>query len=395
MSASAARAATGTVIGMTDTDYPLVADVITASVTAYGANDAGVRLAHTDSHAQAGPAPLAVADREQREAALDTLLAPGATRPAGAGRRAVAEEPDPYRTCFERDLDRIKYARPFRRLAGKAQVFVAPDDIHLRTRMTHALEVAQVALSIAQATGLNTALTEAIALGHDCGHGPGGHASEEAFAPYLPGGYDHAVYGADVVLAEFNLCAETLDGIRHHSWRLPAPSTPEGEAVSVSDRLAYVAHDVDDAIRAGIIRPGDLPEIVRERLGTRQSQQIRALVNATISATVRTGRVSIEADVAEALDALRRFNYERIYHRPAASEQARRVVRTLRALVEYYADQPSRVPAIASGEWPAPASGSPEAYALAVRYVSGMTDRFAVSQAAGLGLSSSDLPLPA
>ncbi|MSV68258.1 MAG: HD domain-containing protein, partial [Actinobacteria bacterium] len=156
--------------------------------------------------------------REAREDAEQAWLADGATLSHGAGHRSIEEEPDSDRTCFERDRDRILHeATAFRRLSGKTQVFIFPED-HQRTRLTHALEVAQVATSIARACRLNVALTEAIALGHDCGHGPFGHASEDAFGPYLEGGYDHAVWGADVVLAPLNLCIETLDGIRNHSW---------------------------------------------------------------------------------------------------------------------------------------------------------------------------------
>src|SRR5579875_2664149 len=142
-------------------------------------------------------------------------MAPGATRAAGAGDRLRPEEPDPWRTCFERDRDRILHSTAFRRLAGKAQV----------------------ATSVARACRLNVALTEAIALGHDCGHGPGGYASEDAFAPYLDGGYDHAPWGAEVSLAPLNLCAETRDGIANHSWSRPAPRTCEGEVVSWADRI--------------------------------------------------------------------------------------------------------------------------------------------------------------
>ena len=187
--------------------------------------------------------------------------APRCRRPAVATR-----SPTPWRTCFERDRDRILHAAAFRRLAGKTQVFVFPDD-HQRTRLTHALEVAQVATSVARALGLNVALTEAIALGHDCGHGPGGHASEDALSPYVDGGYDHAVWGADVTLAPLNLCAETLDGIRNHSWSRPAPATPEGEVVSWADRIAYVCHDFEDAVAAGIVTPDLLPPVVVERCG--------------------------------------------------------------------------------------------------------------------------------
>ena len=372
---------------------PLDSAIVRASVTAYGRVVDGVRTAHHDSEARVGPPGITGPTREERESLLDALLAPGATRSVGAGRRAVPEAADPFRTCFERDRDRIKYSRPFRRLAGKCQVFLSPDDSHVRTRLTHTLEVAQVAVSIAEELGLNAALAEAIALAHDCGHGPGGHAAEDALSPFVPGGYDHAVYGADVTLTDLNLTAEVLDGVRHHSWRLTAPSTPEAEAVSLADRLAYVAHDADDAIRAGIIRPDDLPGIVRQRLGDRQSAQIRALIRGVVDASRVTGRVAIDLEVADALDAFRRFNYERIYHRPAAAVQARRVVDLLAALVEYFADAPGLIPAVASGEWAAPTSGDDDAYAASVHYVSGMTDRFAVATAVRAGLRLGDLPV--
>src|SRR5487761_2061803 len=246
---------------------------------------AAVTVAHLDSRAtivSSRPDGRAVAaTREAREEDLDARLCGGATRPRGAGRRARDEEPDEYRTCFERDRDRILHSSAFRRLAGKTQVFVFPDD-HQRTRLTHALEVAQVATSIAKALGLNVALTEAIALGHDCGHGPGGHASEEALDPFVEGGFDHAAWGADVSLLSLNLCVETLDGIRNHSWSRPAPSTPEGEVVSWADRVAYVCHDFEDAARAHVIDPHALPKIVRDRVGTTHSAQLGTFVRALI-----------------------------------------------------------------------------------------------------------------
>ena len=226
--------------------------------------DLPIALAHPDSRVQVGGE---LRSREAREAELDRILAPGATRPVGAGVRLREEAPDPYRLCFERDLDRVKHSRPWRRLAGKCQVFIAPEDDHLRTRLTHAVEVAQIATGIARAAGLCVPLTEAIALAHDCGHGPAGHASEDAFSPYVPGGYDHAVYGADVTLAPLNLCVETLDGVRNHSWRRPAPMTPEGEVVAWADRIAYICHDFEDAVRAGILVPEDLPAEVAGVVG--------------------------------------------------------------------------------------------------------------------------------
>ena len=215
-------------------------------------------------------------DRAAREDAEDALLAPGATRAAGAGDRAHREEPDPWRTCFEKDRDRILHSTSFRRLSGKTQVFVFPED-HQRTRLTHALEVAQVATAIARACRLNVALTEAIALGHDCGHGPGGHASEDALDPFLPGGFDHAPWGAHVSLSSLNLCTQTLDGIANHSWSRPAPSTPEGEVVSWADRVAYVCHDWEDAVPTGIVAPHQLPLTVRDLCGDTPQRAARHL----------------------------------------------------------------------------------------------------------------------
>jgi dGTPase len=197
----------------------------------------GITLAHTDSWA--GTGSTGSRSRAEREDFLESSLSRLATRSSESGNRAIPEEADPLRTCFERDRDRILHAPAFRRLAGKTQVFVFPDD-HQRTRLTHAIEVAQVAASVARPLGLNVTLTEAIALGHDCGHGPGGHASEDALAPFVEGGFDHAVWGADITLVPLNLCRETLDGIRNHSWSRPAPGTPEAEACHTLARLAAV-----------------------------------------------------------------------------------------------------------------------------------------------------------
>lgn len=352
------------------------------------APDAGHRYAHADSRARIGPGgPLG---REAREELEDATLAPGATRARGAGRRARVEEPDPLRTCFERDRDRILHATAFRRLAGKTQVFIFPED-HQRTRLTHALEVAQVAVGIARPCRLNVTLVEAIALGHDCGHGPFGHASEDALAPYVPGGFDHATWGADVTLASLNLCAETLDGIRNHSWSRPAPSTPEGEVVSWADRIAYVCHDFEDAVVAGIVTPDMLPPVVAQRCGTRRSTQLGAFIAGVVDTTLRTGEVGMSEPMAEALAAFRAFNYTHIYLRPASLSQNRVVERILQALVEFYADRPNTLPEGRGGS--GLRAGSDEARRAAVTYVSGMTDRFACLQAlAHLGWDRGELP---
>src|SRR3954471_2620677 len=305
-----------------------------------------VRLAHGDAHAYVGSP---VRHREEREAELAVALAPGATRPSGAGVRARPESPDEFRLCFERDLDRVKHSRPWRRLAGKCQVFIAPDNDHLRTRLTHAVEVAQVATGIARAANLCIPLTESIALAHDCGHGPGGHASEEALTPYIEGGYDHAVYGADVTLEPLNLCIETLDGVRNHSWRRPAPSTPEGEVVAWADRIAYVCHDFDDAMRAGILGADDLPVEVADVVGVDRSEQIGRFVHAVFDGIDATGRVAMCEPHATALAAFRAFNFERIYLRPASVRQAERVIALLRGLVDHFVDTPANMPHDATG----------------------------------------------
>lgn len=342
--------------------------------TMSGHHDGGeVVRAHADSGLSFAPGD--VVGREAREALERATLRRGATLASGAGERAREEAPDPERTCFERDRDRIVHSASFRRLAGKTQVVVHPTD-HQRTRLTHALEVAQVATSVARGVGANVVLTEAIALGHDCGHGPGGHASEDAFDPYLPEGYDHGPWGADVALAELNLCAQTLDGIRNHSWSRPSPATIEGEIVSWADRIAYCAHDLEDAAHAGIVSPAEMPAEVTEVCGLDRRSQIRTFVRAVVRTAVRHGEIAMGPDEAAALAGLRSFNYERIYTRPESVAQARAVVDVLRALVEHYAHNPAKLPVPPDAD-----ADSPEVLRAAVTWIGGMTDRYAFSTA--------------
>lgn len=349
--------------------------------TMHGHENDDVVLAHADSHAtmQTG----GVIGREAREEREALLLRPGATLSHGAGNRAIEEEPDAERTCFERDRDRIVHSPAFRRLAGKTQVVVYPTD-HQRTRLTHALEVAQVATSIARGVGTNVALADAIALGHDCGHGPGGHASEDAFDAFIPEGYDHGPWGANVVLTSLNLCTETLDGIRNHSWSRPAPGTIEGEIVSWSDRIAYCAHDLEDAIHAGIVELSELPDDVAAIAGIGRRAQLGTFIRAVVDTTNATGRVGMDAETASALASLRRFNYDRIYTRPDSLAQSHAVVEVLRGLVERYVARPELMPA--DYRWDDLTRG-------AVTYVGGMTDRFAFTQAEDLlGWTKDRLP---
>ena len=252
-------------------------------------------------------------------------------------------------------------------------MFIFPAD-HQRTRLTHALEVAQVATAVARACRLNVALVEAIALGHDCGHGPGGHASEDALGLFEPG-FDHAVWGADVTTAPLNLCAETVDGIRNHSWSRPSPATPEGQLVGLADRVAYCAHDLEDAIHAGVVAAGDVPAEVTRACGTTRSEQLRTLITDMVVTTATTGLVGMSNAAADALASLRRFNHEQIYLRPESQRQADAVIVMLRALVERYLSRPDVLP-------PSARSGDPVRDAVA--YVDGMTDRFACAQAVAL-----------
>jgi dGTPase len=355
-----------------------VADEVTPRAKAWadtmaGHPDGDLVRAHAGS--QATPGPGLIVRRELREERERATLRPGAAFAKGAGNRAITEEPDDERTCFERDRDRIVHSTAFRRLAGKTQVVVYPTD-HQRTRLTHALEVAQVATSIARGVGVNVTLADAIALGHDCGHGPGGHASEDAFDVFIPNGYDHGPWGADVVLDSLNLCAETLDGIRNHSWSRPAPLTVEGHIVSWADRIAYCAHDLEDAIHAGIVMPDDLPEEIVEVCGRTRREQLNTFVRAVVRAVEEYGEVGMAQEEAGALAALRTFNYERIYVRPASLAQSRAVIEVLRALVEYYIDRPDAMPE--GREFPAQSNAAIHA---AVTYVAGMTDRYAFDMA--------------
>jgi len=356
---------------------------------ANGSRRGPIRLAHPGSNLRIGP--LVPLRREDTEAIEDAAMTAGATRAVGAGRRPVQEAPDAWRTCFERDRDRIVHSTALRRAAGKTQVFIAPANDHLRTRLTHALEVAQVAVAMASSLRLNVALTQAIALAHDCGHGPFGHASEDAFSPYVPGGYDHAVWGADVTLADLNLCDETVDGVRNHSWSRPSPPrTPEGAVTSLADRVAYCCHDLDDALRSSLVHSRQVPAVVRELCGETRSQQIGTFIAAVVEAGAKTGRIGMMEAEAAALAELRAFLYERVYLRPESLAQREAVIPLLRNLVEHFAEG-----GLPPGVQPARGLVA-DPLAAAVRYVSGMTDRFALRLAVEhLGWDPRRIPLSA
>lgn len=355
-------------------------------LNSHGYDDQGSKTAHSHERNTISDIGSKRIPRVIREAKQELLLSKYATRAVGAGNRVVEEESDPFRTCFEKDLDKIKHASSFRRLAGKCQVFLNPTNDMIRTRLTHSIEVAQIAKSISNYLGANSDLVEAIALAHDCGHGPGGHASEDVFTPYLPGGFDHAVWGADVVLKPLNLCVETLDGVRNHSWKLPAPLTPEASIVSWADRIAYVCHDFQDALTQDIVSSKSLNDLF-SYIGHTQSSQIEFFIESLVTGTLEKGYVSMSSLNAELLENFRDFNYNNIYLRAESMETYDEVVKMLGSLVDFYIKNPvSSEPDLEHQEGFTPEFNS-------VRYVASMTDRFAIKQAIDLlGYTEKNLP---
>jgi dGTPase len=297
-------------------------------------------------------------------------LSPYAQKAADSRGRIRPERPCDIRTDFQRDRDRIIHSKAFRRLKDKTQVFLAAEGDHFRTRLTHTLEVAQIARTIARALRLNEDLTEAIALGHDLGHTPFGHAGEDVLNELCPGGFRHYEQSLRVVdVLEggkgLNLTFEVRDGIRNHTAE-GRPVTLEARVVHFSDRIAYVNHDIDDALRGGVIAPSDLPRAEIDVLGRTHSERIDRLVRDVIANSLDRPEVVMGDEVAEALAGLRRFLFERVYVGSSAKREEEKAKGIVRALFEHYAVE--GLPDGGSG-WDA------------VRdYVAGMTDRFAIGQ---------------
>lgn len=322
---------------------------------------------------------FAFVSRERIERWEEERLAPAATRSASSKGRARAEAEDPLRTCFQRDRDRIVHSKAFRRLKHKTQVFIAPFGDHYRTRLTHTLEVAQISRTVARALGLNEDLAEAIALGHDLGHTPFGHLGERVLSDFLGRPFVHSEQSLRVVdVLEkdgmgLNLTEEVRDGIRCHSWSQPEPSTPEGWVVRYSDRIAYLCHDVDDALRAGIIDIEDIPEAVNRRLGRGYSERIGTLVSDLVEATVESGRVQLSDGLASAIEVLRDFMFERVYFSREVTRVQSRAEKLLSTLLEYYLKHPDEI----RGQY---RRQSDPLEVQVADYISGMTDRYAVEQ---------------
>ncbi|MGB9836616.1 MAG: deoxyguanosinetriphosphate triphosphohydrolase [Candidatus Saccharicenans sp.] len=298
--------------------------------------------------------------REQIEQAEKQLLSPKACLSINSRGRLRPESPHAIRTAFQRDRDRIIHCKSFRRLKHKTQVFLSPFGDHYRTRLTHTLEVSQIARTIARALRLNEDLTEAIALGHDLGHTPFGHAGEEALDELLPDGFRHYEQSLRVVdKLEYdgkglNLTYEVRDGIVKHSKGRgqiidddpeDMPDTLEGQIVRVSDVIAYVNHDLDDALRAGIIKEEQIPGRIIDVLGKLHATRIDRLVMDVVESSLKTGleRIAMSPKIYQALIDLREFLYEKVYFNPVAREDLNKTRKVIKELFEYLKQHPEGV----------------------------------------------------
>ncbi len=322
---------------------------------------------------------MPVTVRERIEQEERTLLAPGATLSAESRGRERPDRPDEVRTCFMRDRDRIIHCKSFRRLKHKTQVFLSPEGDHYRTRLTHTLEVAQISRTVARALRFNEDLAEAIALGHDLGHTPFGHAGERALTQALGRPFNHNEQSLRVVrLLEkdgrgLNLTREVLDGILCHTGPKEA-DTPEGRIVRYADRIAYINHDIDDAVRAGVLSEDDIPFDLKLSLGSTHSRRISTLVNAMIDYGRQTGQVGMDGQIAGAMETLRAFMFEQVYQNPVAKGEEGKSEAIVRYLYRHFVHDANRLP----GEYWAIADRDGAEVAVC-DYIAGMTDRYAVA----------------
>jgi dGTPase len=315
-----------------------------------------------------------VSTRTDRERLEHERLSPEAAKADESRGRARHEAPDDLRTDFQRDRDRILHSKAFRRSKHKTQVFINPEGDHYVTRLTHALQVTQIGRSLAEALGLNADLTEAICLAHDVGHSAFGHIGEEALTPYVAGSWHHAAQSVRVlsVIEPLNLTWEVLDGIRSHSWRIePPPATPEGMLCRYADRIAYLTHDVEDAIRAGVLAYADVPREAIEVFGEPGRDWIATMLRGVVDRSAAVGKVEMDPALREPMHRLRDFMFDRVYLRPEAEPQKQRAIRIIRDLVEYLINDPDEIPESFRIE------GS-DVITRAIDYVAGMTDRFAI-----------------
>ena len=317
--------------------------------------------------------------RERREELERLFISEYGVLSAQSKGRAEPEEECGVRTCFQRDIDRITHSKSFRRLKHKTQVYLQPEGDHYRTRLTHTLEVSRLARTVSRALGLNEDLTEAMALGHDLGHTPFGHAGERALDKIYSGGFKHYEQSLRVVdVLErggrgLNLCYETRMGILHHTHGAP-DDTREATVVRLSDRIAYINHDLDDTLRAGILKPDDVPELIRDHCGDRNSERINAFITDLIMSST-DGSIRLSDGMQAVFELFHSFMYSDVYTNPAAKSEESKVEGILSGIFEHYIKHIDLLP--------------PELIMIAERegaeravcdYVSGMTDGYAMEK---------------
>ena len=317
--------------------------------------------------------------RRMRELREHEIIGPYGLLSENSQGRLVPEEECPIRTCFQRDIDRITHSKAFRRLKHKTQVFLQPEGDHYRTRLTHTLEVARLARTVARALMLNEDLVEAASLGHDLGHTPFGHAGEKALNDIFSGGFKHYEQSLRVVdVIErggqgLNLCYETRMAILHHTHGAP-DDLPEATVVRLCDRIAYINHDLDDSIRAGIIDKDKVPDIIRRNCGERNSERINSLLTDLIMNSW-DGHLAFSPKMQETFDFFHSYMYSDVYRNPKAKGEERKVAGILEKLYEYYVARPELLPADLSGIMER--DGEERAV---IDYISGMTDSYVLDK---------------
>lgn len=321
--------------------------------------------------------------RQELENLEEQILSPKATLSKYSLGREVYEEESDVRTAFQRDRDRILHSKAFRRLKHKTQVFIAPEQDHYRTRLTHTLEVSQICRTLARALRLNEDLAEAISLGHDLGHTPFGHSGEEVLNKLHPGGFKH--YDQSVRIVKFletrrsgqglNLTAEVIDGIRNHSGSNQA-FTPEGKLLKFADRIAYLNHDIDDAIRAQVISMDQIPKEYIEVLGESHSKRIDTMIKDLIYTSLDLGEISMSPHVLEAMNGLRKFMFKNVYLNPVVKSEEDKIAHILTELYHYYYEDLSRIPKHHLDIYTNMEGVKEED--IVCDYISGMTDTFVV-----------------
>ena len=313
---------------------------------------------------------------EEKELAT---LAPWAVKSRESRGRETEEKPCDIRTAFQRDRDRIIHSKAFRRLKHKTQVFLSPEGDHYRTRLTHTLEVSQIARTIARALCLNEDLTEAIALGHDLGHTPFGHMGEKVLNEICPLGFRHNEQSLRVVdvlerPGGMNLTWEVRNGIQCHTGDTPA-ETLEGQIVALADKIAYINHDIDDAVRGGVLTNYDIPKQYTKVLGSKHSQRINTMIMGVIEASMDKPEILMEEEIYQAMMGLREFMFQRVYVASEPQREEKKARGIIERLYQVYSENPDLIPKSSKN-----ASATREVQVLTRDYIAGMSDRYAVSK---------------